>query len=136
MKTRSFSMMVLTMLFCVMGISCTNALLGGSDSDDPLVAMESLADEAESDADNWSKSEMKEKFERSVDILRNFADKKKDYKKDEYRTLTKNLKRFLKAIDKTDVSRELQSDGYYTDMRDEVSEVAKELVDYFGKVDF
>lgn len=123
------------MLVCMMGISCTNALLGGSDSDDPLVAMESLADEAESDADDWSKSEMKEKFERSVEIMKNFADKKKDYKKDDLRTLSKNLKRFLKAIDKTDVSRELQAEGYYTDMREEASEVVKELADYFGKVD-
>lgn len=134
MKTRKIIRILCVMLVSMACVSC-NWL---SNSDDPLIAMKALADEAERDAKNWSVSELKEKQDRTVEILSTFNEKKKDYDKDDFREILKDLKRFAKAIDKTPADKELRRSGYYDEekaSKEKASKISKELIDYFGKVD-
>ncbi|MCR5680310.1 MAG: hypothetical protein K6G08_08910 [Prevotella sp.] len=135
MKTKAFSFALFALLACLSVTSCVDSLLRSSDSDDPLEAMKALADDAESDAQEWNKSEMKKNFKRSVEIMENFAEHKEDYKKDDLRAIAKDLKRFVKAIDKTDAAEELNDEGFFSDMEGRAKKVSRELTDYFGDID-
>ena len=133
MKTKKCINILLVIL---LGMSCASCSWFAK-SDDPLLAMNALAIDAERNAENWSTDELKEKQKRSVEILSTFNDKKEDYDKDDFRTIVKDLKRFLKAIDKTPADKELRREGFYKegDVMEKAQKVSKELSDYFGKVD-
>ena len=130
MKTKKCIYILFVILVGMMCVSCG----WFSKSDDPLTAMNALAMDAELHADEWSESEMKEKFTRSMEIWKTFNDRKKDFDKDDFRTIRKDHKIFVEAISKTSVGKDLIKEGYFKKEFLEGEEYLKELIDYYGKV--
>ena len=132
MKTKKCIYILFVILLGLTCVSCSRV----SKSSDPLLAMSALAIDAERHADDWSANELKEKQRRSVEILSKFNDKKKDYNKDDFRTILKDLKLFSKAIEKSPAYKEQKKERYVDEeLKEKGSKISKELVDYFGKVD-
>lgn len=126
----------INILIILLSMSCVSCSWL-SKSDNPMTAMNALAWDAERNADKWSESEMKEKFARSNEIIKNFNEKKKDYDKDDFRQLIKDHEYFCKAIAKTKVGKELKEEGYFEDeikKNTEIMEIMKELSEYYGPV--
>ena len=133
MKTKRCINMLFVVLVSMVFVSCSWL----AKSDDPLLAMNALAIDAERNAKNWSASELKEKQDRAVEILGIFNDKKKDYDKDDFRTIFNDLQRFGKAIDRTPADKELRREGYYDEersMKEKAQIISKELAEYYGSL--
>lgn len=133
MKTKKCINMLFVVLVSMAFVSCSWL----AKSDDPLLAMNALAIDAERNAENWSASELKEKQDRAVEILGIFNDKKKDYDKDDFRTIFNDLQRFGKAIDRTPADKELRREGYYDEersMKEKAQIISKELAEYYGSL--